>query len=276
MKMKQSIQSGSRRYDENADRKMLQELREMLEQEVQKPCSERNYELIRELTAAITDETVPESEFEAEVQEGIRLSVSKHPVHPVRKYLKAVTAACIGVILLAGANLWAIRATGSNLFRLVYAVFTDRFEVQFPDNAPSSAVQPQTDDPYGIRAACEGHGFSPLIPGYIPDGFEQEHLEYGGTETRPVISTVFCRGSSKISLHYTYLPDQTDFSNWQFGIPSDEQNISELEINGTIIAVSKEEAQYTALFLADQTLYDLFTQDLDESESERILRSMFE
>lgn len=273
MKMEQS---GSRLYDKSADRKMIQELRDMLDQEVQKPCSKRNYELISELTEAITNGTVPETEFEAEVQNGIRLIESKHPVHPVRKYIKAVTAACIVVILLAGANLWAIRATGSNLFGLVYAVFTDRFEVQFPESTLTSDVRPQTDDPYGIRAACEEQGFSPLIPGYIPDGFVQEHLEHSGTETRPVISTVFHRGSSKISLHYTYLPDQTDLSNWQFGIPSDEQNISELEINGTIITVSKEDAQYTAMFLTDRTLYVLFTQDLEESESERILRSMFE
>ena len=158
----------------DADYRMLYDLRKMLEKEIQKPYEERNYELIDELTAAITDATIPQAEFEATIQREMmqqEKTIREESVHRATRFRKPLVAACACLVLLIGLNAFSIHATGLNLLQLTYSLFNDNVQFHYP-SSESSNLQPieSANDPYGILSECEKNGFSPLVPQYLPEG----------------------------------------------------------------------------------------------------------
>lgn len=265
----------------NADREMIEEMRAALKLETEKPLEKRDFDYIEQLSESLARATVPEAVREDAIQSGIkavlRKNAEKKPMIR-RKWLGAVSAACACLVLLIGGNAWAIHATGSNLFQLTYSFFTDHFEFQYSSiHEGSSGIVSQSDasDPYGIRTVCEQHGFTPHTPAYLPDGVTLTETNLQERKKSTFLQFFYAKGSSHISLVYQNFSDDTDLSDRTFGIPSDYQNVSELELDGNTVVISKEDQQYTAFFMIGSTVYTLYTDNLDYTESEHILRSMF-
>lgn len=59
------------------------------------------------------------------------------------------------------------------------------------------------------------------------------------------------------------------------GIPSDKYNIYEIEVNGNKAIVSKEDSQMILIFLSGDNVFNMFTQDVDYSECEKIINSIY-
>lgn len=262
----------------SADYQMYSELKEMLEAEIQKPYSERNYDLIDELTAAITSATVPESVYNESRQRGLQEQLQATAARSNSRkhaFLRPLYAACACLVILLISNAFAIHVTGSNLLKLTYSIFTDHFEFQYSSLDENSILQQinTSEDPYGIRAECEKYGFSPMVPHYLPDGFELTVSECNPAEKKVSANFTYKNANGIISFHCTHYNSPDLLDTWKTTIPSDQHNISELEINGILVVISKEDEQYTASFTVGQTLYTIFTEKISYDESDRILRS---
>ena len=64
------------------------------------------------------------------------------------------------------------------------------------------------------------------------------------------------------------------FRSPPIGIASDHYNITEQMVNDTIVYISKEEQQYTAAFMVDDTQYVLAADGVDYDECYQVLISM--
>ena len=267
----------------NADDEMLREMEEMLEIETQKPENERNYDTIEALSAAICDASIPQEVQNSIITNGIESimqqnkSSKKKITH--RKLFKPIAAVCACLLVLIGANAWSIHASGTGIFKRVYSYFSNHIEFGFDSEDDSCSAEVSVgfaEDTYGIRNECEQYGFSPLIPRYLPDGFEQTATEHHELAHHTNVSFTYKYGNQTISLDYEYYPDINEIHKVRWGFPSDSHNVSEMEISGVTLTISKEDQQYRAFFLLDHTVYTVFTNDLDYTQSEMILRSMFE
>ena len=258
--------------------KMLEAL---LDEEMNKPEDEIDFERVTELSSAISCAYVPKEEQESAVRSGIEQVLQKNADRNRKKikkrWTKPIAAACACAAVLFGANAWSVHATGSTLLRLTYSFFTDHVEYQLPSqpNGDYSSMVQSADDPYGMRTECEKDGFSPRVPQYIPDGFELTVTEHNATKKLKYVSFTYKNGKQLISIYFEF-HKKDDLAGLTVGIPSDHHNISEMEINGVIVTLSREDEQYNANFVIDQTFYSIFTQNVDYAESERILRSIFE
>ena len=265
-------------FNTDADREMLLEMQVMLQSEISKPYSKRNYDLIRELTAAITDATVPKAEFEESVERGLNKLervIQKQKVQRKNRILKPIAVAATCFVLLIGANAWSLHATGSSLFKLSYSVFSDFFSFRYSDSLISTDSMMDSGDPYGIRAECEKDGFSPLVPKYLPEGFELKKVSHNPFENKQEYKFCFYNNSQKIILDYFFY-DEQEQAQESFSIPSDQHNIEEMECDDTTVVISKEDGQFTAFFIKDQTVHLLYTENIDYTDSKKILQSYFE
>ena len=275
-----SEQQVLQKHNPDADRQMLAELKAMLDAEIQKPYSKRNYDLMAELSAAITDATITKAKYEESINKG--LEIQQHIIQKRKekkhRWVRPLAVACSCLVILLVSNALAIHVTGSNLLELTYSIFDDRVEFQYPSSESSHSLEfPATeDDPYGIRAECEKDGFSPLVPHYLPEGFVQDQISHSNGKQIAACSFVYRNGKELISLEYRFFYDEKSLTETTFGIPSDKHNITELDINGIKIVISKEDGQFTSVFTTQQVSYTLYTENLAYEESEKILHSLFE
>ena len=192
-----------------------------------------------------------------------------------RRIVLAAVCACI--MLVIGANAWSLHATGVGLLSRTYRFSSKSFSFDLSDTDKYASLDiGEQGDPYGIRAECEKHGFSPLVPQYRPEGYALIETAYKPTNIRQYVFFTFKNRKKIISMSYYYYPDSDNIQTKGWGFPSDTHNVSELVINGVTVTVSQEDLQYRAMFLLNNTIYSFGTKEIDYAEAEQILRSMFE
>lgn len=174
----------------------------------------------------------------------------------------AAAAACFAVLL--GINRLSVRVCGAGLVRVFYEKIGSGIQFQ-PDN---SAVS-RSDT---MRDICSSCGFSPMLPSYLPVQFELTHTE---TDTNPYVNYCFQDGEARIALTIEQFPENQEEADIMAGFPSDQYQIHEAQQGGTEILTSWEESQFTAVFMQEHVLYTLFTEDVGQQESLKILNSFF-
>ena len=167
---------------------------------------------------------------------------------------------------------------------VVITVYADHsFSIKRPENVPytgryASEVKrvddlPATpDDPYGIRAECAKHGLDVLAPTFLPEGFELYDYDYSESSVidSKNMSFWFYRNESQVvQLIYSWIPESLPGG----GIPSDQFNLHEIEVNGNPAIISEEDNQYTIIFY-DGNLETIITTDSSYENGDKIVASL--
>ncbi len=174
----------------------------------------------------------------------------------------AAAAACFAVLL--GINRLSVRVCGAGLVRVFYEKIAGGVQFQ-----PGNSAVSRSDT---MRDICSSCGFSPMLPSYLPVQFELTHTE---TDTNPYVNFCFQDGDARIALTIEQFPENQAEADIMAGFPSDQYQIHEAQQGGAEILTSWEESQFTAVFMQEHVLYTLFTEDVGQQESLKILNSFF-
>ena len=261
-----------------ADQAFLKELHEKLDLELNKPVEERDFDRIEELTEAITTMEGTEQLVQAQAAEAIpKLQQDNHrrKITLRRNRLKVlIPCACAAVVLAA--NIWSVAAFDRNIFSAAVDWFDGGFTLQMSE--PDEIVVPAADeDPYGIIAKCEEYGFAPLTPTYLPEGFELDHIT---TNTSSKSSYVlfyyrkdnFLKDDALLNIIITHYNEGTVVP--PIGISSDGTPPEEEIINGITMYTLKEDDQFSATFIYQNTVYVFFSRDLNYDECYKVVSSL--
>ena len=185
-----------------------------------------------------------------------------------KRWATGVVSSFLLVILFS--NVYTISAYNKNAFS-VFIEFIDGggVNIDFRNEYGKINLSVSDDDPYGIIGLCNATGIKIETPHYLPKGFKLIKLD---TEESDDFKYVFMRyenGEQFITFTFdTYLGGME-------GIPSDKQNISEIEVNGKKAIISKEDNQMILIFLSEDNVFNMFTQDVDYSECDKIIDSIY-
>ena len=261
-----------------ADQAFLKELHEKLDLELTKPVEERDFDRIEELTEAITTMEGTEQLVQAQAAEAIpKLQQENHrrKITLRRNRLKVlIPCACAAVVLAA--NIWSVAAFDRNIFSAAVDWFDGGFTLQMSES--DAVILPATEeDPYGIMAKCEEYGFTPLTPTYLPEGFVLDHIT---TNTSSKSSSVlfyyrkdnFLKEDTLLNFHFTHY--NADATIPPVGLSSDGTPPQEEIINGITMYTLKEDDQFSATFIYQNTVYVFFSRDLNYDECYKVVSSL--
>ena len=265
-----------RMKDTNPDREFMEELQNQLNDELCKPVSEQDYDMIDELTEAISilngsDKMIKQRSGTGIQQIFTRIRPQKKRKQ-IRQVITRVAVACAVVII--SINIWSYSAYGMNAFSAAYQMLNGGIRVDLTvqdDSVPVADNQFEEE----MRSICQEHGIKALIPKYIPAGFtKDEFIDYYGTDLSNNLYFYFKKEKTNLSLQIQIYNEDSEITPVM--IPSDTQQVTEQTIQGNLIRVFKEDQEYRALFMIDRTQYLLYANRLDYDECQRVLQSMFE
>ncbi|MDE6520912.1 MAG: DUF4367 domain-containing protein [Ruminococcus sp.] len=231
--------------------------------------SSPDYDLVDELTKTILEtrgKIVKEIDVKPEIQ-AIRQGKIKRIRFP--KWAISLSAACF---IMFCANCISVSAWDMNIVSAVIEFTKGGFSVDFGKNEYEVIELPTSEnDPYGLIAECAKYEIYPETPHYLPEGFELTLISNNvNKDYANIISFTFKNSDMSISLDYKrYWNGVTNTL-----IPSDNYNISEIEINGKSAIVSKEDNQFTVHYIEDDTAYVIFTQNVPYDECDKIVSSI--
>ena len=252
----------------------LKEIRKLLDEELGKPAHKRNYDIIEELTDVYSDLTGMESFIQEATERGVQKltgSSDKKPVTRMRKRMKVlIIAACIAA-MIAIANVITVAAWNMDVFSVIIHYYQNGFSVDF-DDTPTAQLPASEGDPYGIKGECAKYEISVEAPSYLPEGFVLD--EYGHTDRDSSMTCTFHfrMGKQYISIVYESFDDEERMHDVK--VPSDDFNLSEIEVNGKTAIVSKEDHQYTILWRDTLLLCSLMMKDVPYEECDKIVDSL--
>lgn len=265
--------------DKNFTNEAYRYMKQEFDKERAKPFEERDFDKLERLSAQMCEMLDGGSErserpandgmerlFEkiAEKEKGVK----KSPVRKVKKFIPAAVLAAA----IAAMNCISVLAWDMNIVSAVIEFTKGGFSVGFGKSDREVIELPTSeDDPYGIIAECAKYEIYPETPHYLPEGFELTSISNNvNKEYANIISFTFENSDMSISLDYKrYWNGVTNTL-----IPSDEYNISEIEINGSATIVSKEDNQFTAHYVKDDTAYVIFTRNVSYDECDKIVSSI--
>lgn len=246
-----------------------------IELEMRKAEKDRDYDRIAELSAYWCELIGDTSEYGESDNDGIEdilsmtVNAEKKPKRHTVIRRAFISVACAAVLLLS-VNLFTVSAFNMNFLRTIIHYSQGGFSVEFTEDQPNDK-----DDKYGIKAECAKYGIYPEIPHYLPEGFELESIEYlpysvfNGVEFRYIKSE---EPNEIIIMCFDLYDDIEKMKNVK--IPSDYYNIDEIQINGKTAITSKEDNQYTLLYVNDYLMITIFTQDVPYDECDKIAQSI--
>ena len=260
-----------------ADQAFLKELHEKLDLELTKPVDERDFDRIEELTEAITTIEGTEQLVQAQAAEAIpKLQQENHRRKiTLRKNRLKVLIPCACAAVVLAANIWSVAAFDRNIFSAAVDWFDGGFTLQMSES--DAVILPATEeDPYGIMAKCEEYGFTPLTPTYLPEGFVLDHI---ATNTSSKSSSVlfYYRKDNFLKEDALLIVDITHYNEGAgippIGIPSDGMQPEEEIINGITMYTLKEDDQFSATFIYQNTVYVIVSRDLNYDECYKVAAS---
>ena len=158
--------------------------------------------------------------------------------------------------------------TNESLLSLVVDIKEGGFSIDF---SKTIELPTSEDDPYGIRGECQKYGYTPDVPFYLPEGFELKHIDKSNDVSDNITNTfTFKKGTGSICFAYNYYINEMG----SITVPSDEFNLSEIEVNGTKAILSQEDGQYVVNYQKDKIIYVIFIQHVDYSECDKIIESI--
>ncbi|MBR3900831.1 MAG: DUF4367 domain-containing protein [Ruminococcus sp.] len=256
-----------------ADKELLKELQVQLDEELNKPIKQQDFDLIEEITKTICEIHNENELIEAKTKSGIAfLKGRKTNVNKlkIRKW-SAVFVSCAAVILAL--NIASFSALGMNIFSAAYQFTKGGIFIDM-SNDNNIELPVTSADPYGMKAKCAEYDMYPLTPTYIPEGLELTDLH---EEKGSAISTIiFHYEKDDIILNFNYTMYSEERKIPPIGIPTDTYNVVEEQINGHKMYILKEDNQFTATFLEDNIVYTITAIDCDYDECQKVIESLVE
>ena len=267
-------------YDKNLKKESLTEINHQVDEELKKSKDDRDYQKIETLLSENYEIMGnSESELDIKARENIvKIEQMCKPKKRIKIYQRVATvAACLALVF--GGNAYTMNAYGKNLFSLIVNRSSSGFTVNFNGNNISSETPDIKDDPYGMIAKCAEYGVYPDTPLYIPDGFELVNFKVTEKEKNIDIKFNYIKDNITLTFFIDKYYNSNDIPNKS--IPSDEHNISEIEVNGTKGITSKEKNsfngitdQYELIYCKDNIIYIISSDGLDYDECDKITQSM--
>ena len=261
--------------DDSDNSDMLSDLRQKLENELEKSDSELDVDAINELTLAIDRILGDEQLTEEKSKQGIE--ILKQEIHIKNRkciFHKVKWVAVCACIMLFISNIWSYSAYGINSFSAAYQLINGGITIDFK----IKDTEPYYDNPYKdeMRESCKNNGIDALLPSYLPEGFVP--TDHNGVHDADDISNTllfyFKLGKSKIN--FSIINFISEECVMPYGIPSDSHSISQQQINGITVHIQKEDKKYWAAFQIGLTQYIFYADNVDYDECQRVLNSMFD
>lgn len=260
----------------NADKEFTMEaynyIQTELDKEVSKPLRRRDFDRIEQLTSQLSE--ISGEENTPDITEGLygRIrSYEKAAAKPV-SILKRFAPVLCCLVLAITANCITVLAYDMNIVSAVIEFTKGGFSVDFGKSEPEVIELPTSeDDPYGFIAKLAEYDIEFETPHYIPEGFVLTEVETNVNEAvENSVRFIFEKGNQNFSLSYTRYWNEIP----KVGIPSDHYNISETKLNGSPAIISKEDDQYTIMYLKGTTEFYMFAVDVPYNECEKIVESI--
>ena len=255
-----------------ADRQLLNELQTQLDNELKKPVTQQNFDLIDEITETIC-KIRKENEFiESKSRSGIEYL--KKQTEPVCKKIKlkkwcTILGSCVAVVLVL--NVASISAFGKNVFSTAYQIVKGGINIDMDKEKPIE-LPIASDDPYGMKAKFAEYEMYPLTPTYIPEGFELVNV---ADDINEVFTNVILQYKDNgIKLNFDFCQYKEGEEIPPIGIPTDTYNIVEEKVNGRTMYILKEDNQFTAAFQEDKTVYMIYADGLDYDNCQKVIESL--
>ena len=262
------------RESESFRDKSASELREMLDRELSKPDKQIDYGLVDRLTTSVL-EVEGRKRLAVDVDDELdkfRNRVSKRN----RKFFlpKWAVSLSVACIVLFCANCISVSAWSMNIFKALVNFVQGGVLIGFEDRQEESVIELPTseNDKYGIREKCAEYGVYPLVPEYLPDGFQLTDIETEANKYYLRVIFYYNKGSTILNIDFQQFYNSEDIPT--IGIPSDTHNITEKEINGQTMYILEEDNQFTATFLRNNMIYLIFSDGLDYEECDKIVNSI--
>ena len=181
-------------------------------------------------------------------------------------------AVCASVVLILGLNTYSVYSMDMNIFSAVIELTKGGFSVDFRKNEPEPVeLTTSANDPYGFIAKLAEYDIEFETPHYIPEGFILTEVETNVNESF-ADEVCFIFEDDKKNFSFSYIKYHTEIP--KAIIPSDHYNISETKVNGTPAIVSKEDNQYTIMYINGKIKFTMFSIDVPYEECEKIVNSI--
>ncbi len=275
----QKLLNGS--FEENA----LNEISQMLEEELSKKPSARDYNKIEELTRAYSELSGQEDFIQEASERGIHqfTEPSVQPrIHMTKKLKLWLTVGAAAAVMLT-ANIITASAFQMDVFSFIINVADGSFSVDFfSKKVPSESVItiPTTkDDPYGMIAECAKYEIYPETPHYLPDGYVLTLCDYSEmpSYSKEIDFTFTNKYNINQYIYFSYelYESLENIGNTKF--PDVEHNLSEIEVNGkaALLAEEKRDKQFTVVTCNGNLLSSFFTQDICKEEVNNIIKQIY-
>ncbi len=242
------------------DEIVLSDLYEAIDDELNKPKSKQNSQIIIELSQTICEIEGVEATNE-EVENGKVRILSKIDSNiPVKKrILKVIPSIAAGAAAVFILNVFTIHAFNVSIFPKLYeranggiVIYFDQDKIETEENLNF------------IRNKCQEYGINELIPTYFPNGYSLSILN----DEHKVLRFSLEKENIKINLLYK----RNNKSN--IIIPSDTGDCSEEVYNDHPFLISKEDDQYRAVTLSGNWIFKFTSYDLDYKEAQKIIKSL--
>lgn len=254
----------------------VEKLRNELNQELSKPLSEQDFDLMQELNTYLIEISNKIDETDVNVEDSLaavtrRLKGRKRKKSHLPRY---AIAACLTAVVLLSSNYFTISAYGMNLFSAIVEFSKEaiKFDFRGQQDESSISLSSTTDDPYGLRTECEKRGItSPLVPTFLPEGYTLQKLEDVSSAGYSKGLCFYYKNKEKLidvnMIEYQLnLPDN-------FGFPNNNGQLEQLEINNRATFVLHENDRYSAAFSDGLTVYTLHAKKVDYEMIIKILKS---
>lgn len=262
------------RESESFRDKSASELREMLDRELSKPDKQIDYGLVDRLTTSVL-EAEGRKRLAVDVDDELdkfRNRVSeRNRKFFLPKWAVSLSVACA---VLFCANCISVSAWSMNIFKALVNFVQGGVLIGFEDRQEESVIELPTseNDKYGMKGKCAEYGVYPLVPEYLPDGFQLTDIETEANKYYLRVIFYYNKGSTILNIDFQQFYNSEDIPT--IGIPSDTHNITEKEINGQTMYILEEDNQFTATFLRNNMIYLIFSDGLDYEECDKIVNSI--
>ena len=241
-----------------------------LDRETSKPLRKRDFDRIEQLTSQFAELSgYDTSDNTDRLYERIR-SYERAAKKPVNIFKRFIPVLCCFVLVFT-ANCLSVAAWNMNIVLAVIEFTKSGFAVDFSKPKEEIHLPTSEDDPYGFIAKLAEYDIEIETPHYIPEGFVLTKVDTNINENfTDTVRFIFEKGKENFSLSYTKYYNEIP----KILIPSDHYNISETDINGSPAIISKEDYQYTIVYLKGKTKFYMFSVDVSYDECEKIIESI--
>lgn len=254
-------------------KEILTDLKNELDEEMNKPPKKRDCARIKELSDSYfrlscgNNEEVLKSR-EASKKALINMVAQKQRKNHIKLYKRlSVAAAC--AVMIIGLNTASLRVFGQNMFSAMYQLSQGGITI---DMSQQEEITDENGDPYSMKEKCAEYGFFPETPSYIPNGLRLTDIYENSSDTSNNVKFFYRNGNIKLNFDYHYYKEGEEIP--PTGIPTDTYNITEEQINGHRVYILREENQFTATYLENRVVYCIVAHNLDYEIFRMIIENM--